>query len=106
MIGTEKEFAEKRCTLAMVMFVVPSDERNKLAAGGGDTWRDTATKCIGSRCAQWCWYDYANAQGKSYFINEAASRDFHKGRREPSSTGGVRLELPARGYCGLTMGRD
>jgi hypothetical protein len=106
MIGTEAQFSEKRCTLAMVMFVVPREERDNLASGRGDTWRDATTKCIGSRCAQWCWYDYVDAQGNTNFVTEASARDGSiKGRRTRGTTGS-NVTVPARGYCGLTGSRE
>ena len=94
MIGTEKEFSLKRCTISLVVLAVPDreDRAGMLAAG--------ETKCIGSRCAQWHWFDYADAEGMTHI--PAGSNRFMRGK-ETSATA---EKVPARGYCGMTGSRE
>lgn len=97
MIGTEKEFSLKRCTISLVVLAVPDreDRAGMLAAG--------ETKCIGSRCAQWHWYDYADAEGNTNFA--AGASRFTRGKAAPASD--IHSEkVPARGYCGMTGSRE
>ncbi len=101
MIGTEKEFSLKRCTIALVQLAVPDreDRAGMLAAG--------ETRCIGAACAQWHWYDYADAEGSTYF--PAGADRFHRGKatEAAASKGQVSSQrVPARGYCGLTGTRE
>lgn len=103
MLLTEAEAAKKRCTPALVILLMPKVERNGMAAAGAEV----GSSCIGSRCAQWCWYDYANEAGKTFFQKgeDMERANFHRGRRSPSKQVESE-ERPARGYCGLTGSRE
>lgn len=102
MLFTEKEAERKRCTVAIPIMLLDRERRDALAAGG----MEVGTTCIGSKCAQWCWYDYANKEGKTYFPKgEAPERaNFHKGKAFPSpdQEKNPSEERVARGYCGFT----
>lgn len=98
MIGTEKEFAKKRCTISLVLLAVPDPEdRSGMLASG-------QTKCIGSACAQWHWYDYADNEGNTHFA--AGVSRFTRGKLSASSSDSHVDKVPARGYCGMTGTRE
>lgn len=100
MLMLEKEAAEKRCTLALPLMLLCLSSENKLNEAQA-TFPDIHTRCIGSRCAQWRWYDQPDADGNSWFYDDAQGGAYtHRGKREKSgSVKGVRA--PARGFCGL-----
>lgn len=104
MIMTEEEAAKKRCTPMAVIQLMDLERLQGLQATGAAV---ACSTCIGSACAQWCWYDYANKDGKTFFAKgEPLERaNFHKGKSSP----GKEIETesrPARGYCGLTGSKD
>lgn len=104
MIMTEEEAKKKRCTPAMVMFFADPERVNQYATRSSVPLGHT---CIGSQCAQWAWYDYANKEGKTFFDKgEAPERaNYHKGKSLPSKQ--VESEArPARGYCGMTGSKE
>ena len=92
MIYTEKEAPEKRCTPAIMLRLLDLERYNSIVAHEGDPG-----KCIGSKCAQWRWYDTVDISGTTFFPIQAP----YKGM------GGVHLSemrqarVPGRGYCGL-----
>lgn len=103
-IMTEKEADQKRCTPSLIVQLMDLERLNALQAAGHPSG---STSCIGSRCAQWCWYDYANKEGVTFFPkNEALERaNYHKGKSSPGKE--VETEpRPARGYCGLTGSKE
>jgi hypothetical protein len=103
-IGTEAEFRTKRCTPALALLVARAVNFESYQASVVSENVGVGLNCIGSKCAQWCWYDYANAQGETHFANEGAAQLFQRGRR--SSVGDSAMRVPARGYCGLTGSRE
>lgn len=96
MLMTEEEAKKKRCTPAMIILLLDPETKNGMAASGARV----SGNCIGSACAQWTWYDYANEQGET-FHNPGAEK-FHKGRATLPSDRKTLKPSPARGYCGLT----
>jgi hypothetical protein len=103
-IGTEAEFSKKRCTLALPLLIARAINFESMNAAMARENVSLALNCIGSKCAQWCWYDYANDVGETHFLS-GSREQFQKGRRDPSSVGTM-VKVPARGYCGLTGGRE
>jgi hypothetical protein len=106
-IGTEAEFHKKRCTPALQVLIARAINFESYQASVVSENVSVGLNCVGSKCAQWCWYDYANDAGRTFFLNESQSREFMKGRRSPHVTGQQNnFEMPARGYCGLTGTRE
>lgn len=98
MIMTEKEAGEKRCpinsiTLLVARAVNPDAVQADIANGIAPS-----SRCAGSRCALWAWFDYANEAGET-FADPKAAMHFSRGKREPIVSG--MIARPARGYCGL-----
>lgn len=93
MIMSEEDAAKKRCTPAIPVLLLDPEVRNGLGAGG----LQVGLNCIGSKCAQWSWFDYVDAKGQTYRGN---GDSFTKGRA--SRTPGDVKQGPGRGYCGLT----
>jgi hypothetical protein len=102
-IGTEAEFSKKRCTMALGVLIARAINYESYSAAVVSENIGVGLNCIGSKCAQWCWYDYATATGETHL--SLHHNDFNKGRREytPGVTGDA---VPARGYCGLTGSRE
>lgn len=93
MIFTEREAATKRCTPMQVIHLIP--DRDRLDAGL--LTGSLEVHCIGSRCAQWRWFDEATPAGNTYLIPGAPVQ--HKGKANPRPENIT--HTPARGYCGL-----
>lgn len=100
MLMTEKEAAQKRCTpMASVIPLL------LLREGAHDAATATGTvspRCIGSACAQWCWFDYVNTDGVTFKVPNDSTA-FTKGR---ATKGPTAVAAPGRGYCGLTGARE
>lgn len=104
MIGTEADFAKKRCTPALALLVARAVNFESYQASVISEQASLSLNCIGSQCAQWCWYDYVDAEGNTHFLS-GSREPFQKGRRDANAVG-TTITVPARGYCGLTGSRD
>lgn len=102
MLMTEKEAKTKRCTpcasVAVLLYLSPEKWNEAVASDV------VQTRCIGSACAQWCWYDYVDADGNTHF-QPGNENQFLKGKARPSPIT-KSVAYPGRGYCGLTGARE
>lgn len=100
MIFTEKEAAAKRCTPMQIIWLMPdADERRGMEAAGG-----LEVNCIGSRCAQWRWYDSPDSEGNSAFPrqrNEPGEGAYACKGSRATKRGIAWRDAPARGFCGM-----
>jgi hypothetical protein len=67
MIFTEREAATKRCTPMQVVWLMPDRDTRQAGVASGEI----ELGCIGSRCAQWRWYDVDAAPGRRGFCGLA-----------------------------------
>lgn len=92
MIFTEREAAAKRCTPMQVIWLMPDrDTRQAMTASG-----EIELSCIGSRCAQWRWFDVPSDDGMTFFMRDTVY--IGKGQ---AMKGAFLVAAPARGFCGL-----